>query len=101
MYQGNSMHRITQDCCRRAGFEPNIIIESDDPQYLRKYIEMDFGLAFVPEISWKGQMGGTRYLTIVDFQEQRVTAAHCNKTRSMNPLARAFYNMLIERGQLE
>lgn len=101
MYRGSSMQRIAVDCCRRAGFQPNIIIESDDPQYLRKYIELDFGLAFVPETSWKGQMGGTRYLNITDFHEQRVTAAHCNQTRTLNPLASRFYEMLIQRGQLE
>lgn len=100
MYRGSSMQRITVECCRRAGFHPNIIIESDDPQYLRKYIELDFGLAFVPEISWKGQMDGTRYLNITDFHEQRVTAAHCNQTRPLNALARGFYEMLIQRRQL-
>ena len=101
LYRGSSMQRITVDCCRRAGFTPNIIIESDDPQYLRKYIELDFGLAFVPETSWKGQMGGTRYLNITDFREQRVTAAHCNRTRPMKPLACAFYEMLVQHRQLE
>ena len=101
MYRGSSMQRIAVDCCCRAGFQPNIIIESDDPQYLRKYIELDFGLAFVPETSWKGQMGGTQYLNITDLQEQRITAAHCNQTKTLNPLARAFYGMLVERGQME
>jgi len=101
MYRGSSMQRIAVDCCRRAGFQPNIIIESDDPQYLRKYIEMDFGLAFVPETSWKGQMGGTRYLNVTDFHEQRVTAAHCNQTRALNPLANGFLEMLIQHRQLE
>ena len=101
MYRGSSMQRIAVDCCRRAGFYPNIIIESDDPQYLRKYIELDFGLAFVPETSWKGQMGDTQYLNVADFHEQRVTAAHCNQTKLSNPLAGRFYEMLIQRGQPE
>lgn len=101
MYRGSSMQRIAVDCCRRAGFQPNIIIESDDPQYLRKYIELDFGLAFVPETSWKGQMGGTQYLNITDLHEQRITAAHRNQTRTLNPLAGRFYEMLIQRGQPE
>ena len=100
MYRGSSMQRIAVDCCRRAGFQPNIIIESDDPQYLRKYIELDFGLAFVPETSWKGQMGGTRYLHITDFHEERVTAVHYNRSRPTEPLAGAFYEMLIQRRSL-
>ena len=101
MYRGSSMQRITVECCRRAGFQPNIIIESDDPQYLRKYIELDFGLAFVPETSWKGQMNGTQYLNVTDFHEQRITAAHCNRTRPMSAPAQAFFRMLIDRRKLE
>ena len=64
-------------------------------------IELDFGLAFVPETSWRGQMGDTQYLNIADFHEQRVTAAHCNQTKLLNPLAGRFYEMLIQRGQPE
>lgn len=97
MHRGSSMQRITLDCCARAGFRPNIIIESDDPQYLRKYIEMGFGLAFVPETSWQGQMEGTRYLKVFDLIEQRVTAAHRNTLRPLNPTAQAFYEMLLRR----
>lgn len=100
MYRGSSMQRIALDCCRRAGFQPNIIIESDDPQYLRKYIELDFGLAFVPETSWKGQMGGTCYLNITDFHEQRITAAHCNQIRPLNAMAQTFFEMLLSRAQV-
>lgn len=95
MYRGSSMQRITLECCSGAGFQPNIIIESDDPQYLRKYIELGLGLAFVPEISWKGQMGGTVYLNITDLQEQRVTAVYRNTARTLNPMAEAFYELLL------
>jgi len=97
IYQGGSLHRITIDCCRRAGFEPNIIIECDDPLYLRKYVELDFGIAFVPESSWEGQLNGLRFLDVVDLKEQRVTAAHINIQRPINSIARKFYDMLLQQ----
>ena len=96
MYRGSSMQRITQECCRRAGFQPNIIIESDDPQYLRKYIELDFGVAFVPETSWRGQMGKTQYLDVTDLDEQRITAVYRNTTKKLNSMAESFFDMLIQ-----
>ena len=97
IYQGGSLHRITLECCRKAGFEPNIIIECDDPLYLRKYIELDFGIAFVPESSWKGQLNGLRFLDVMDLKEQRVTAAHINIQRPINSIARKFYDVLLQQ----
>jgi len=39
--------------CKKAGFVPNIVFESNDPAYVRKYIEMGLGIAFVPSVSWR------------------------------------------------
>ena len=54
MTAGNSMQKITVNLCADAGFTPNIAIQTDDPFYLRKYIEMGLGIAFVPSNSWSG-----------------------------------------------
>ena len=101
MYKGSSMQRITVECCQKAGFYPNIIIESDDPLYLRKYIELDFGLAFVPELSWRGQLGHVRFLDVTDFHEERVTYAYRNRSGHLSPAALAFFNMLLEKRIVE
>ena len=55
MPEGSSQFEITKKLCERAGFVPNITIQSDDPYYIRKYVSMGLGIAFVPEFSWKGQ----------------------------------------------
>ena len=39
--------------CKNAGFVPNIAFELNDPAYIRKYIEMGLGIAFIPSISWR------------------------------------------------
>ena len=54
MPEGKSLHEITAAACAAAGFVPNIAIRLEDPFYIRKYVEMGLGVAFVPEISWAG-----------------------------------------------
>lgn len=54
MSPGTSMYRITAKMSEAGGFVPNIVIQSDDPFYIRKYVSMGLGIAFVPEITWKG-----------------------------------------------
>ncbi|MBQ7879039.1 MAG: LysR family transcriptional regulator [Clostridia bacterium] len=54
MSAGNSLHYILTDICTDAGFTPKIAIQSDDPFYLRKYLDEGLGIAIVPQISWRG-----------------------------------------------
>lgn len=54
MPRGRSLYSITSSICLDAGFTPNISIQTDDPFYIRKYVEMGLGIAFVPSCSWKG-----------------------------------------------
>ena len=54
MPEKSSLYEITVKACTAAGFVPNIAIRLDDPFYIRKYVELGLGIAFVPEISWAG-----------------------------------------------
>ena len=54
MTQGSSLYRTTVSACSDAGFSPNIVIQTDDPAYVRKYTQMGLGIAFVPALSWGG-----------------------------------------------
>lgn len=54
MSKGANQNELTYDICRRYGFEPNVAVQTDDPSYVRKYVELDMGVAFVPEVSWHG-----------------------------------------------
>lgn len=56
MSRGASLRRQTEQACRRAGFTPHVIIECDDPHYLRQYVRQGFGVALVPEISWREKL---------------------------------------------
>ena len=50
--EGTRLHELTVQICRSLGFEPNVTIQTDDPYYMRKYLEMGLGVAFFPERSW-------------------------------------------------
>ena len=97
MCRGSSMNRITVESCRKSGFAPNIVIESDDPHYIKKCIEMDLGIAFIPEISWQGELGeNTCFLDVVDFDLTRITCIYRNQAKILSPAAAAFYRGLSE-----
>ena len=54
MYSSHSLYRIAHEICGEIGFKPNIAIQSDDPYYMRKYIELGMGVGIVPSVSWRG-----------------------------------------------
>lgn len=54
MSAGNSLHEVLTSVSAATGFTPRIAIQSDDPFYVRKYLDENLGIALVPEISWRG-----------------------------------------------
>ena len=54
MGKTSRLHKFVLDICLKCGFAPDIAIQTDDPYYVRKYVEMGLGVALVPGISWKG-----------------------------------------------
>lgn len=100
MCEGSSLKRNTIDICNKAGFHPNILIESDDPHYLRKCIEMDFGIAFVPELSWRGEFGeNIRFLDVADLVLKRITCVYKSRAKVLSPAAGRFFDYLEHIGQ--
>lgn len=74
MTSGTSQKNITITACADAGFVPNIAIQTDDPFYLRKYIEMGLGVAFVPSNSWHGLFSDKVVLTPIDHLRRKTYA---------------------------
>lgn len=68
MNSNSSLYYHTEKICKKEGFVPNIVIKSEDPAYIRKYVEMGLGIAFVPSVSWKGMFSDNVVLkSIVDL----------------------------------
>ena len=101
MCKGSSLNWITVDACKNAGFNPNIVIESDDPHYIQKCIEINMGIAFIPEFSWLGELGeNTVFLDVVDFDLTRVTCIYKNQQKGISAAANAFYRGLTDKFSL-
>lgn len=96
MSAGASLHTITHQLCRNAGFLPEVAIETDDPYYVRKYVEMGLGVALVPTLSWKGQISGELILKPLSPTVRRDTCAFLPMDRYLPRPAMLFTQMLRE-----
>ena len=65
--------------CKKSGFIPNISVESNDPAYVRKCIEMGLGVAFVPSISWRNLFSDNVILKNVNLKRQTYAYIPGNK----------------------
>ena len=95
MAEGSSMQRLTVSICAEAGFSPNIVIQTDDPTYVRKYAEMGLGIAFVPAISWSGLFSENIVLRQLDGLNRNIHAFF-PKNRSVSRATEAFFTILKE-----
>lgn len=50
--EGTQLHRMLLHFCRAAGFEPNITLFCDNPNTLRDLVNLNFGIALLPEKTW-------------------------------------------------
>ncbi|MBQ8208060.1 MAG: LysR family transcriptional regulator [Clostridia bacterium] len=95
MHEGSSMYRLAKRICSQAGFEPNIAICTDDPLYIRKYIEMGLGISIFPIFSWKGQFSdGVMLKNIGDFH--RKTYIYHPKNRYISRASSVFKELLFK-----
>ncbi|WP_100407568.1 LysR substrate-binding domain-containing protein [Bacillus solitudinis] len=72
LQKGKGLRDITTSYCRMAGFEPNIILESDDPATVRGFIGVGLGIGFLPAITWQGGVDNSiKLLSIANIQCKR------------------------------
>ena len=92
MGEGSSLHRLTGNLCRDAGFAPRIAVQSDDPYYVRRCVELGLGVAVVPLFSWQGQFSDAVALHPLPFR--RETYLYTKPGRYTPLCARAFAQTL-------
>ena len=90
-----SMQNGQSNIASVLGFQPNVVIRTDDPFYVRKYVELGMGIALFPSVSWNGMfsenvicknLGGLR----------RKTYVLSKKDRYLTRAARIFLELLLE-----
>lgn len=94
MPNGSSLFRYTNMICNDMGFSPDIAIQSDDPYYVRKYVEMGLGIAFMPSVSWQGQFSDNMTF-ITPGNYKRNTYVFWNGDKYMSRGVEAFLKELI------
>ena len=85
---------FTEQLCKNEGFIPNVVIRTDDPYYVRKYVEMGLGVALVPSVSWKGQFSNDAVLIDIGGYK-RDTKLFVKKEKNLTKSEQAFYDMLL------
>lgn len=90
----SSLFAVTQQFCRSHSFEPNVVIQSDDPFYMRKCVELGLGVAFVPVFSWEGLFSEEVILKSIEGFN-RNTYAFRKRNRYFSGSAADFLNLLI------
>ena len=95
MSEKSSLYHITFSICRDYGFMPRIAMQSDDPFYVRKCVELGLGVAFVPSYSWRGQFSDSVILKSVSGYK-RNTYIYTNPQKHIPGCTKAFLKMLKE-----
>ncbi len=98
MHNGSSLYEITNKLCIDAGFAANIAIQSNDPYYIRKYIELGLGIAFIPSLSWKGQLSDNVICKSIG-NIKRNTYIFRNETKYMTKASKSFAELIIETAE--
>lgn len=94
MGSGNSIHENTLKICNNLGFEPHIVLQSEDPFYIRKCIELGLGISFVPELSWHGQFSKNIALKNIGKNKRII---YIYKKYGINEFVNKFYDMLMDK----
>lgn len=95
LFGSKQLRNICDKFCHHAGFEPNIIFESDSPDAVKNMIGANVGIGFWPEFSW-GDVNNShvklleienpicRRDILITYKSIKTNSAHCGD----------FYNFL-------
>jgi DNA-binding transcriptional LysR family regulator len=94
--EGKPLRKITDDYCKKAGFKPKIIFESDDPATVRQLIKAGQGVAFIPQISWGSSVGSSIvFLHIEEPVCNRTIYIEWNEKRYLSKASILFRNFAM------
>lgn len=87
--------KITKEICHMAGFIPNITVQSDDPFYIRKYVELGLGISFFPSVSWGGMFSDNIVCREI-IKMKRDTFVYFNTQKYTSKAAELFLEILLK-----
>jgi len=80
--ENNGMHNILINACKKAGFQPDIVVKSNDLMCNKKFVEAGIGIGLAREYSKSLPSTTTAYLNVIDFNEEQVICIYYKKDDS-------------------
>lgn len=77
--ENNSMHKILINACKKVGFTPNIVVQSNDISCNRKFIEAGVGIGLGREYPHLRKPENVKYLEVTDFNESQTICSYYRK----------------------
>jgi len=97
LQKGTSLCDITREYCLLAGYEPNVILESDDPSTIRGLISVGIGVCFFPSITWRNVADSNiKLLSITNDYFKRFINVSWNEDRYLSHSTILYRDYLID-----
>ena len=91
-----SFNSALQRLGEQLDFTPAIMIVSEDPYYIIKYVEVGLGIAYIPSKTWKNRLSpGVKLLPVAGLSLQRQTYLYHNPRLPHSKASEHFVKMLI------
>ena len=95
LFGSKQLRGICDEFCRKSGFEPNVVFESDSPHAVKNMIGAHLGVGFWPEFSWgKINTDQVKLLKIIDPDCSRNIFIDYKNSKSDDKETLKFYNFL-------
>lgn len=92
MPKGSSIRDLLDSTFKKINLSPDIVIESEDPHFVCKYLKMGLGVALFPAVSWKKQVNEDIKLLKINDGIYRHSYMYVNKSSSN--IVKVFASML-------
>jgi len=96
----SSMYSLAMRAFAEKGLTPHIAIQSDDPFYIRRAVELGLAAAIVPSLSWRGQFSDDIVFKLIP-NIKRVTCLYQNNKTSVSKNIERFAAMITEEFRKE
>lgn len=93
----NPINEIALRCCKRAGFNPHVILETDDESFIERALEQELGIAIVTESFLKKHNNeNLSALSVYNFNYYYNTCAYIDANKLNASLAYNFFYYLTQ-----
>lgn len=93
MPKGSSIRDLLERMFKKFDLIPEIVIESEDPHFVCKYLKMGLGVALFPSVSWKKQV--TDDIRLIKINEGIYRNSYMYVNKSTSNVVKLFADKLI------